>query len=298
MKKLFLLAAVAVSSITATAQTEDNDYLPDGIATVEWRFNPFDYEAKPKNMAQLNARMFLDAKNALRLSVGFGYSRDKDDDTKTKDSRQLDPQNYDVENSTTTTINKETTLKVGVGYEYHFASAGRLDLYAGAEAGYLGRFYSATVETSANSTHVATYGTSSGAATTSITTSTEYDNLEYTKSNADRTKFNENGIYATVFTGIDFYVYKKLYIGAELGITFNTAKKANGTYTESQGKVTTSGPTQTANWTYNYSSETGIALQVDNLNRTYTRTAGYVQETTGNTMKVYIEPAIRIGWMF
>lgn len=293
MKKIILLAAVAVTSITATAQSNNNDYLPDGIMAVEWKFNPFDYESKPKNMAQLNARMFLDAKNAVRFTVGVGYSHDKNEDIKSKDSRQIDPNNYDVEESNTTAINNETSLKVGIGYEYHFASTGRLDLYVGAEGGYLGRFYSAKKEMSSNTTNVSTEGTS-----TSVFTSTEFDNLEYKKSNADRTKFNENGIYANLFTGIDFYVYRKLYIGAELGVTFNMAKKVNGSWTENKGKVTTSGSTQTANWTESYSSETGVRLYVDNQTKTYTRTADYVNETKGNSMKVYIEPAIRIGWMF
>lgn len=293
MKKIILLAAVAVSSITATAQTSDNDYLPDGILAVEWRFNPFDYEAKPKNMAQLTARMFLDEKNAVRFSVGFGYSHDKDEDANNKDTRQFDSKNYDVENNSTTLINNETTVKVGIGYEYHLASAGRLDIYAGAEAGYLGRFYSATKETSSNSTNVSSLGS-----TVNIYSSTEFDNFEYKKSNADRTKFNENGLYATLFTGIDFYVYKKLYLGAELGVTFNTAKKVNGSYTEKKGKITSNGGVPSANWTEDYSSETGVTLHVDNLTKTYTRTAGFVNDHTGNTIKVYIEPAIRIGWMF
>ena len=293
MKKIFLLSAVAVSSIAATAQTDDGDYLPDGMVTVEWKFNPFDYEEKPKNMAQLTARMFLDAKNAVRLTAGIGFSRDKDENSNNKDTRQYDSKNYDLENSNTTLVNKETTLKIGIGYEYLLASAGRLDFYAGGEAGYLGRFYSATKETSTNSTNVSTLGT-----TVNVYNSTEFDNLEYEKSNADRTKFNENGFYATLFTGVDFYVYKKLYIGAELGLTFNTAKKANGTYTENKGKVTTNGGVQSANWTENYSSETGVTMHIDNLARTYTRTVGYVNEHTGNTLKLYIEPAIKIGWMF
>ena len=293
MKKIFLLAAVVVSNITAMAQSGDNDYLPDGIVAVEWKFNPFDYESKPKNMAQLTARMFLDTKNAVRFTVGVGYSRDKDEDIKTKDSRQIDSKNYDLEEYNTTSTNNETTLKLGLGYEYHFASAGRLDLYAGAEAGYLGRFYSAKKETNGSATNVQTTGS-----TTTTTNSTDFDNLEYKKSNADRTKFNENGLYATLFTGIDFYVYKKLYIGAELGVTFNTAKKINGTYTEQKGKVITTNGIQSANWNESYSSETGIRLYVDNLSKTYSRTADLVSETKGNTLKVYIEPAIRIGWMF
>ena len=64
-RNLFLFIAAALTNLTATAQQqEDKDFLPDGIVTVEWRFNPFDYEEKPKNMAQLNARMFLNGKTS------------------------------------------------------------------------------------------------------------------------------------------------------------------------------------------------------------------------------------------
>lgn len=292
MKKLVLLAVTALMCIPASAQDSDNDYLPDGLFTLEWKFNPFDYEDKPKNMAQFTARMFLNEKSVVRLSVGVGFKRDKDEKEQKLDTRNVDSKNYDISNSNTTTINKETTLKIGAGYEYHFANSGRLDFYAGAEAGYLGRFYSATKETQTDKTSVSTTGT----AKTTVTST--YDNFEYKKSNADRNKFNENGFYGTIFTGVDFFVYRKLYIGAELGVTFNMAKKANGTYTENKGEVITTDGKQTANWSDSYASDTGVTLHLDNIAKTYSRTAGNVDENTGNTMKVYFEPTIRIGWMF
>ena len=263
MKKLFLIGAFVLTALFASAQDSGNDYLPDGVLTVEWRFNPFDYEDKPKNMAQVNARLFLNEKN------------------------------YVAENSNKTTIDKETSLKIGLGYEYHFAYTGRLDMYAGVEAGYLGRFYSATQETKTNTTNVSTSGT-----TTQSTFTDFYNNLDYKKSNASRTKFNENGFYGSVFLGADFYVYKKLYVGAEMGICFNMAKKANGTYTSDKGQVKTVDGTQTENWTEKYSSDTGATLRLDNISKTYKTTYDTVVENSGNNIRVYIEPAIRIGWMF
>lgn len=294
MKKLILLTTFALIGLSASAQQEENDYLPDGILTLEWRFNPFDYEGKPKRMAEFNARMFLDAKDVIRLGIGFGFDRDKDEKNSNKDTRAADAKNYDVDRTSTTTINKETTLKIALGYEYHFANTGRLDFYVGAEAGYLGRFYNATKETSINTTNVTTSGS-----TTSTATVNEWTNYDYKKSNADRTKFNENGITASIFTGIDFYVYKKLYIGAELGITFNTGKKANGTYTKEDGRIASSNGTQTDNWTEKFSSETGATLRIDNLTKTYRTTVNdYAVDNSGKFTKLYIEPAIRIGWMF
>ena len=128
MKKVILLAAIVLSSITASAQNyNENEYLPDGIFTLEWKFNPFDYEGKPTNMAQLNARMFLDEQNAIRFGVGIGFDRDRDEQTDSYDSRNVDPNNYEISNSTTTIIDKEMSLKLSLGYEFHFAHTGRLD---------------------------------------------------------------------------------------------------------------------------------------------------------------------------
>ena len=293
MKKLFLIGAFVLTALFASAQDSGNDYLPDGVLTVEWRFNPFDYEDKPKNMAQVNARLFLNEKHVVRLGVGVGYHRDKDENTTSKDTRNTDIKNYVAENSNKTTIDKETSLKIGLGYEYHFAYTGRLDMYAGVEAGYLGRFYSATQETKTNTTNVSTSGT-----TTQSTFTDFYNNLDYKKSNASRTKFNENGFYGSVFLGADFYVYKKLYVGAEMGICFNMAKKSNGTYTSDKGQVKTVDGTQTENWTEKYSSDTGATLRLDNISKTYKTTYDTVVENSGNNIRVYIEPAIRIGWMF
>ena len=294
-RNLFLFIAAALTNLTATAQQqEDKDFLPDGIVTVEWRFNPFDYEEKPKNMAQLNARMFLNGKSAIRLGVGFGFHRDKDDQKNSKDTRCQDANNYDIINGETSIINKETSLKVAAGYEYHFAATGHLDFYVGAEAGYLGRFYSATKETATNTTNAKTMS-----GKLSLTRTSEYDNYKYSKSNADRTKFNENGFFGTLLAGVDFYVYRKLYIGAELGITFNTGKKANGTYSRQNGKVIVSGASTTANWVDTYSSDTGLTVHVDNINSKNNKTtADFVYDNTGTYTKIYIEPAIRIGWMF
>ena len=104
---------------------------------------------------------------------------------------------------------------------------------------------------------------------------------------------NENGIFASIFTGIDYYIYKKLYIGAELGVTFNTGKKKNGNYTEVTGHRESINGNIVDERVKKYSSETGITTNYDG-----TTTQGPVTETKGTYTKVYIEPSIRIGWMF
>lgn len=275
MKKLLFIVGLALTSLTVSAQEQEVG-LPAGLFTLEWKFNPFDYESKPVKVAQLNARLFLNDKSAVRLGVGVGFDRDTDENTFSET----------VEASKIDTISKITndalTLRFSLGYEYHFANTGRLDFYAGLEGGYLGRFYSATKEY-----------TKTTIPSSSTTSNVHYENTEYNKRNSEGDKLNENGIFGTIFTGIDFYVYKKLYIGAELGVTFNTGKKKNGNYTKVTGNKEIIGDTVFPGLTTKYSSETGI----------YTDSTGKVEnrpiyETKGTYTKVYIEPAIRIGWMF
>ena len=249
MKKLLFIVGLALTSLTVSAQEQEVG-LPAGLFTLEWKFNPFDYESKPVKVAQLNARMFLNDKSAVRLGVGVGFDKDTDENSSK------------LEGTSTTD----------------------LDFYGGAEGGYLGRFYSATKELST---------TTITPETTSSIVNTTYENAEYKKRSSDGDKLNENGIFGSVFTGIDYYIYKKLYIGAELGITFNMGKKSNGNYTEVKGQRQTIGTTVVSESASKYSSETGIYTATDG-----TITHRPIIETKGTYTKVYIEPSIRIGWMF
>ena len=237
MKKLLFIVGLALTSLTVSAQEQEVG-LPAGLFTL--KFNPFDYESKPVKVAQLNARMFLNDKSAVRLGVGVGFNRDDDEYS------ELD--RISAKDSISKITNNALTLRFSLGYEYHFANTGRLDFYGGIEGGYLGRFYSATEDLSATRTEVET---------TSTITYYDYWKTEYNKRNSEGDKLNENGIFASVFTGIDYYIYKKLYIGAELGLTFNTGKKKNGSSTEVEGHRQTIGTTVSESAS-KYSSETGI----------------------------------------
>ncbi len=277
MKKLLFVVGLALTSLTVSAQEQEVG-LPAGLFTLEWKFNPFDYESKPVKVAQLNGRLFLNDNQAVRMGVGVGFDRDTDENS-ANGTEGTSP----VLSSTKTT-NDALTLRFSLGYEYHFANTGRLDFYGGLEGGYLGRFFSATKEYSTTQTQIET---------TSSITFNDYVNTEYNKRSSDGDKLNENGIFASIFTGIDYYIYKKLYIGAELGVTFNTGKRKNGNYTEVTGHRESINGSIVDERVKKYSSETGITTNYDG-----TTTQGPVTETKGTYTKVYIEPSIRIGWMF
>ncbi len=286
MKKLLCMLTLAITTLTASAQQQDG--LPDGILALEWNFNPFDYESKPVKVAEIRARMFFDAKSALRFGVGVGFDNDTDENSSNLSTQPLDNKNYTITTSSTKTTNNATTLKFTLGYEYHFANTGKLDFYGGLSAGYLGRFYSATYEYGTDVTDVS-YSAGSSSSSSVYT----YENIDYEKRNAKGDKYNEHGIFGTLFTGVDFYVYKKLYIGAELGITYNMGKTSNGTYTQVNGVRTSQNGSVQAESVTKYSSETGIKVYSSGQ-KEYSE----VKEHTGKYNKIYIEPSIRIGWMF
>ena len=291
MKKLLFLTALVLSCLTTTAQ-ETKDKLPDGIMALEWRYNPFDYEGKPVNMAQFYGRLFLNNKSVVRLGVGVGFDRDKQEGSWNKNTSSVNANYYDIEHMDSIKESNELTLKLSLGYEYHFANTGRLDFYAGAEGGFLGKFCSGNYAKTEKNTNVTV---SSG--TKSTVDNVNYINRDYSKMTPDN-KVNEMGLFATVFTGVDFFVYKGLYLGAELGITFNTGSKKNGNYTQETIEQIVVGSSVTKHITSKYSTDSGNTVTTDHINKTTTTVPSYVREHTGSYTKVYFEPVIRLGWMF
>ena len=291
MKKLLFLTTLVLNSLTTFAQG-NNDKLPDGIFALEWRFNPFDYDSKPVNIAQINGRLFLNNNSVVRMGIGVGYDHDKQEGNKDKDTRIVNSNYYDINHMDSVRESKVLTLKLSLGYEYHFANTGRLDFYVGAEGGYLAKFCSGSYARTDNNTNVTVL-----VGGQNIVNNISHTDTDYKKMTPDN-KVNEHGIFATVFTGIDFFVYKKLYLGAELGLTFNTGKKKSGNYTRETTEQTVVGANVTKYVTTSYSTETGNTVTTDHINGATNTVPSYTQEHTGSFTKIYIEPAIRLGWMF
>lgn len=161
----------------------------------EISFNPFDQNGNTFKLDALKLRYFVTDKDAVRLSLGFGVSK-----------KTVKPD----EDTFTNTTNGDFSLDLG--YERHFKVAKRLDLYAGGEIGFLTHFASGRGESVINEE----------------TVKVEYTNI--TMEDGDRAY---SAFAAGIFTGIDFYVYKGLYVGAELGLYLNTGKTAKAQYKES-----------------------------------------------------------------
>lgn len=139
---------------------------------------------------------------------------------------------------------KETNsnFSINLGYEKHFFNYKRVDLYAGAGLGF---------NLKKNST------------TTSL------GNDKKTVTNNAKGTYNEFAVKA--FTGIDFYVYKGLYVGAELGIKIGV-KNFPGT-------VIKGGVNESGNWSNSYE-------------------ASKAPGSSSFVLATYAEPAVRLGWKF
>lgn len=126
-----------------------------------------------------------------------------------------------------------TLFGIALGYERHFSVNDRLDLYAGGEASW--RTYSTYKEAVAPDGSIMEYSNTDGG-------------------------YNRIGVAA--FTGINFYIYKKLFVGAEIGLSF-----AHTSYKDAETKGL------------------GTTVTVEN-NR------------SNNSLGFYAEPSLTLGWTF
>jgi len=244
MKKMILAAALIAASAT-TVVAEETNYAPAaGNFSVEVMFNPFSNDFGTFKLDQLKGRYFFSDNDAVRFGIGFGL-----------DNAKLTPRPDD--NSDAWSKAKKGNFSIDLGYERHFFNYKRVNLYAGAGLGFALQSTSATSQTKdGNNTY------ESKICNAMVWNEDEQSPLE------DRS-FTEFNIKA--FTGIDFYVYKGLFVGAELGVKFG--------FQNYPGVYTKGGVDDNGNWSDSKESE-----KVDKVN--------------GFTLKTYVEPALRLGWTF
>lgn len=311
--KVAAIAALAFVSTNAMAQ-----YSPEaGDISTEVQFNPFNSNTQTFGLKGLKFRYFLTNQDAIRLNLNFNI----DNNTTTTKGALNDKfdgvTSSTIRNSELETKTTATTFKVGLGYERHFFQQNRIDLYAGGELGYEGIFRSGEQNYSMTSTASNTTGGVTTTTNRTVTQNVKFENMMPTATTlvGDATagqptpgaSFNRNSFYAQIFTGIDFYIYKGLYVGTEFGIKFATGSNpVNGTFTQdySSTVVNTTGTTTTTttrNW--NYNSETGVCAGKQtttgaadtNINVAYT---AQDHSASSTSIGLYIEPAFRLGWKF
>lgn len=314
MKKLFTMMAICLGAFTAA----NAQYTPEkGDFAVEFGFTPFGQNGNRAfnlNGGMLKGRYFLSDKDAIRLKLGLEFEKTTSTETVNWDPTEVSADKaYQIIETTTTTKDKHTNFSIMVGYERHLVTKGRFDVYAGLELGYMMDKWggSETIESTTwdyDSKHDLNY---------KLTESSEYTFTNRTYSgNPTGTNSVVNGKAETVpvntsfnsfvgnlFAGVDFYVYKQLYLGAEFGLGFKTGKSPNFyyDYTENTASYDKNGVV-TATRLEEYDGEANKLIQSvtsgGSTNVTTTVGAKIDNEETTTSFKFFVEPAIRIGWTF
>lgn len=236
MKK-FILAAALVAAMAPAAIAQDEFAPEKGDFGVELQFNPFsnDYTTFRDSEYGLTGRYFITNKDAIRLNIGFGVHKD------------IDNTDYETSENNFVTLHNNTrrsNFNINLGYERHLVTKGRLDVYAGAQVGVGFESYGSTSEQWNASEKVVE---------------------KYWENNANG-KIGSTNFNFGIFTGVDFYVYKGLYVGAELGIDL-TYKSMHQPCQKKNGE------------------ELNKDAHKDPTAKTF-------------DLGTYVQPALRLGWTF
>ena len=226
MKKITIFLVLALVSLSSFAQT-----IREGRFGTEIHFTPWTPGQNFTLVEGVKARFFITDNLAVRTTLNFS--------TNPQTEYEYTGANLDE----TKTKSNWTTFGINPGVEYHFASYNRISLYAGAEF----RF-------------------NMGKAKGVETYSNNNDKVEWIGFNPNTNQRNSTTIGAGVFTGVDFYILSRLYIGAELGLRFTSTSTR-----EFSTKLTTGGTT------------------VENKIKDYDKEAEF---------RFFCNPAIRLGWNF
>ena len=253
MKRLALILFAALCFTTGvSAQT-----LPTkGSFGTEVQFNPFDQNGQTFKLDGLKFRYFVTDKDVLRLKLGFNLDHSS---FKNEYTDEYDEQEYNA------ALYKYSIgdFKLDAGYERHFNVAKRVSIYVGGSVGFTRHFASTKFEETSNRSHNDFMGEITNGAILPGSGEINVDIENMLPAVNDRAYW---GFNAAVFTGLDFYVYKGLYVGTEFGIGFHTNKLSKMTY--------------------------------EGMNENTRYHEFTTDDVTNTQLKTYIEPVLRLGWTF
>lgn len=253
MKKLILAAAVVAMS--ANAAFAEDFGATQGDWSTEIQFNPFSNDFGTFKLDQIKVRYMITDQDALRFGIGFGLDNSKN--TPNPESNEEDIWSK----------NSYGSFSINLGYERHIIQKGRIDLYLGAALGY--------ERTNASQKSQAPYQTgvtNQGDPIYSLYETSVHNAWLDGNGNLYGNHRTSNIFKFNLLTGIDFYVYKGLYVGAEFGISLRA--------------------TSLPGW---YTTEPGT-----NDNGNFVGSIDSKKKDKGSELsfKTYCEPALRLGWTF
>ena len=278
MKKVLVFIMI-MSGLSVLAQAQ---YKPEkGNFTTELQFSLFNINAKvdyydetaefstgPFTMAGLRFRYFFSEKLALRATLGFDFNHNKV-------VKEIDDNYYYYGDVTGEYIakNRYSTFSIAPGLEYHFGNWERMSLYAGGELLFGVRTSKSTIEENidAYDFYNGMFHYESLIETKNCSYGGYYDDWYYGRYTQNAPMF----VGLNALFGMDFYLYKGLYMGAEFGVgyTYQTYLKGSVKATE----------TITYNGGMPQTDFTEIKLEDD--------------ISSGN-FSVRYNPMIRFGWRF
>lgn len=279
MKNFMKIAAVAALMIVSgNINAQDEFGGKKGNFGTEIQFNPFSNNFETFRIDGLSFRYFISDEHALRLKFNVELDNTKtgktlvapvpsDYTTTVAYATAFDKYTHDKDYSNKIT---NTNFGVNLGYEYHFAKYGRADLYAGAQVGIGIESWKQTEITPTS------YNKNAEGYSTWVNLTNELKGAADTDGDNLADEFSKFAFGAGVFTGVDFYITKGLYVGAELGINFATAKAKN----------------------YDFKQQW---LDYDAVNNVYSvknQTTTVENNIKATSLKFEVEPALRLGWKF
>ena len=195
MKKVII--AAALMAVAMPAMAEENFAPEAGDLSLELQFNPFSDNFETFKMERLQATYMLSDKDGLRFGLGLDLHTNK-----------VTPSEL---NEDVNTKNNYGNFSINLGYERHFYNYKRVDLYAGLEVVYTHRWAKQTL----NQEEFSGAYDSNGDPINWIKTTEKYN---YATAKNGESFRGGNDFRFNLFTGINFSVYKGLYVGAELGL--------------------------------------------------------------------------------
>jgi len=246
-----------------------------------------DYSSGPLSMQGLHFRYFLSDKLALRTTLGFSFDNnnaeiDLDD---TKESYSI---KYDI-TGISTQKTEYSTFSAALGVEWHFGDWERMSLYVGGEL-----FYGQTkTKSSIDQKSTALYYSKNWPSEDWVHDRTIGNEISIESINCIRSyhcdsygcreKFLQNApmfFGGNLLFGMDFYIYKGLYMGAEFGFGYTYKKMLNGSY---KSNITT---------TMTPSGSGSPEIEKDELDKKLE------DKITSSNFNIRYNPMIRIGWRF
>ena len=178
---------------------------------------------RPISMPTLNLRFGLSDKLVFRTALGLNFGHDNNKETYDNDTTWLPSSDMAIRNGYNFVKRNSTQFSIAPGIEYHLGNWERLSVYVGGEL-----FFGMEITRSNNESKFTVewfhkdYWGGSG----------EYEHTgtsEFFRS----VKGKNGGLYnsqnghmffgVAILAGMDFYIYKGLYLGAELGLGYTNS---------------------------------------------------------------------------